>query len=94
MKSFTFVRLARLSLYACALTLLVLGAVSKRGLFDLKRMRDENSSVKSKLQNLELQKVELEEQIRRFETESPERERVVRLVLGYIKPNETVIEFE
>jgi len=40
------------------------------------------------------QRVFMERQIESFKRNKDEQERVVRQVLGYIKPHETVIEFQ
>ena len=93
-KSRVLIRGVRLLLYFASFSLLIFGIGSERGLLDLRRMLRENQGLNAKLAAMELQKYGLEDQIHRFETDKEEREKVVRQVLGYIRSNETVIEFE
>lgn len=88
------IRVTRLLLYLGSFALVVIGIGSERGLLDLRRMLRQNQGLNEKLAALELQKAGLQDQIHRFESDKEEREKVVRQVLGYIRSNETVIEFE
>lgn len=90
----SFVFLVRLPILALILILLGMGTFSRRGFLDWKRMRNRNEEVTEKMLVVSEQKAALEKQIQSFEFEKVEQERVVRQVLGYIRANETVIEFE
>ena len=56
-------------------------------------MVDQNNKLEHKVATIRDQKIDLERQIEQFQKNPEEQERVVRQVLGYIKANETVIEF-
>ncbi|MCX6102275.1 MAG: septum formation initiator family protein [Proteobacteria bacterium] len=71
----------------------LMGTFSKRGLLDWRRMVDQNNKLEHKVATIRDQKIDLERQIEQFQKNPEEQERVVRQVLGYIKANETVIEF-
>ncbi len=71
----------------------LMGTFSKRGLLDWRRMVDQNNKLEHKVATIRDQKIDLERQIEQFQKNPEEQERVVRKVLGYIKANETVIEF-
>lgn len=85
-----FVRLPLL--FSIAL-LFLMGTFSKRGWLDWRRMMEQNEKLEQKIVEVSEQKVALQRQIEHFQKNRDEQERVVRQVLGYIKPNETVIEF-
>ena len=85
-----FVRLPLLILIALVC---LMGTFSKRGFLDWRRMVHQNEKLNAKIEAAREQKGILEKQIERFQTQSEEQERVVRYVLGYIKPTEKVIEF-
>ncbi|MFM8315415.1 MAG: FtsB family cell division protein [Deltaproteobacteria bacterium] len=74
--------------------LCLMGTFSKRGLLDWRRMVDQNEKLEQKIEAVKDQKLAMERQIEQFQKNRDEQERVVRQVLGYVKPNETVIEFE
>lgn len=86
-----FVRLPLL--FSIAL-LCLMGTFSKRGWLDWRRMMVQNEKLEQKIVEVSEQKAALERQIQQFKQNRDEQERVVRQVLGYIKPNETVIEFQ
>ena len=83
----------RLPLLISIALLVLMGTFSKRGLLDWKRMVHQNQKLEQKMLSVQEQKWLLEKQIEQFQKSSEEQERVVRQVLGYIKPNEKVIEF-
>jgi len=83
----------RLPLLISIALLILMGTFSKRGLLDWKRMVQQNEKLEQKILSVAEQKIALEKQIEQFQKSSEEQERVVRQVLGYIKPNERVIEF-
>lgn len=90
----SYVLFVRFPLLLSIMVLLVMGTFSRRGFLDFRRMRHQNSDLMEKMAKVGDQRTLLEKQIRMFETEKVEQERIVRQVLGYIKTNETVIEFE
>lgn len=89
----TFVLFVRVPLLALAVFILGMGIFTKRGFLDFRRMVRENDQLQKKLLLVQDQRRELERQITLFEKDPTEQERVVRERLGYIKPNETIIEF-
>ncbi len=82
----------RLPLLLSIALLCFMGTFSKRGLLDWLRMVQQNEKLGQKIVLIHEQKIALEKQIEQFQKSSEEQERVVRQVLGYIKPNEKVIE--
>lgn len=90
----SFVLFVRAPLLALFLLLVVMGTFSKRGFLDWRRITEQNSILHAKLAEVQFQKQDLEKQIHALERDREAQETVVRRFLGYIKPNETVIEFE
>lgn len=83
----------RLPLLLSIALLCLMGTFSKRGFLDWRRMVHQNDKLEQKIVSVYDQKLALEKQIDQFQKSSEEQERVVRQVLGYIKPNEKIIEF-
>lgn len=83
----------RAPIIAMTVLFALMGIFAKRGLLDLIRMRTQNKAVSERISLLKLQGSLMEEQMESFQKNPEEQERVVRQILGYIKPNETVIEF-
>jgi cell division protein FtsB len=83
----------RLPLLLSIALICLMGTFSKRGLLDWRRMVHQNEKLQQKIVSVRDQKITLERQIDSFQRSSEEQERVVRQVLGYIKPNEAIIEF-
>ncbi|NBT58839.1 septum formation initiator family protein [bacterium] len=73
--------------------LLVMGVFGKRGWLDLRRMNHENQRVQMELKKVMEQKQYLSADIRDLEQNKQAQEHTIRKVLGYIRPDETVIEF-
>ena len=71
----------------------VMGLFGKRGLFDLRRMRNENHRLAQEILQTQQQNEALKVQMAALQKDPQEQEHMIRKVLGYIKPNETVIEF-
>ena len=76
------------------LTLAAMGVFAKRGLLDWRRMVRENRLLQGKIEEARKQKQELERQVSALQTNTIEQEYFVRRILGYVKRDETVIEFE
>jgi cell division protein FtsB len=93
-QSGTFIFFIRLPLLAALFLLLGMGTFSRRGFLDWRRMVRQNEILDEKILALHAQKENLNEEVRALQNDPQEQERVVRTVLGYIKSNETVIEFE
>ncbi len=53
----------------------------------------QNAELEQKIVQIKNQKSEIEFKIKALAEDHAEQERVVRGVLGYVRPNETVIEF-
>lgn len=88
-----YVLFVRLPLVAALFLLAAMGTFSKRGFFDWQRMVHQNREMRSRIEELAGQKADLERQVLALKSDPAEQERVVRQVLGYVRPNETVIEF-
>ena len=83
----------RLPLLLSIALLCLMGTFSRRGFLDWRRMVYQNEKLNHKIVSVREQKIAIERQIDQFQKNPEEQERVVRQVLGYIKPNEKVIEF-
>jgi len=78
-----------------SLVLLVLmGVFSRRGLLDLRRMTRQNQELQLRLDQATEQRQLLQRQLETFKTNPMEQERMVRQSLGYVRKNETVVEFD
>ena len=75
------------------IVLLFMGMFGKRGLMDLRRMNSENQRISEEYQKLKEQNEELAFQIEALQKDKQVQEHTIRKVLGYIKPDETIIEF-
>ena len=71
-----------------------MGVFAKRGLLDWRRIRGQNEEIAMKIELARAQKESLLRQVQLLQTDAAQQERVVRQMLGYVRPNETVIEFE
>jgi cell division protein FtsB len=83
----------RLFLLVLLFSLVGIGVFSKRGWLDWRRMVKQNQELQAKIEAARRQKLALEHQVEDLHLRPAEQERVVRQVLGYVKKNETVIEF-
>jgi len=70
-----------------------MGVFSKRGVVDLKQLTKKNSELERRVELAKLRKYDLEKQIQSFENNQEAQERVVRQVLGYVRKDELVFEF-
>ena len=73
--------------------ILLNGLFAKRGLLDWRRMNSENEKIELQIASATRAKQKLAKENELLLKNPSEQERVIRSVLGYIKPNETVIEF-
>lgn len=83
----------RVPLLIAIALLILMGTFSRRGFLDWRRMVQQNERLSQKVEKVKEQKVAMERQIELFQKNPEEQERVIRQVLGYIKPNEIVVEF-
>ncbi len=91
--NFLFARFLRNFNWSLLLILAVMGVFGKRGLLDLKRMENENTRLDESLSLLQQEKTSLTSQIRSLQKDKQAQEHTIRRVLGYIRPDEIVIEF-
>ena len=73
--------------------LLVMGLFGKRGWLDLKRMESENKRLERLISETQTEMGRLEAQVVGLRQNRQIQEHTIRQVLGYIKPDEIVIEF-
>lgn len=73
--------------------LLVMGLFGKRGWLDLKRMESENKRLERLISETQTEMARLEAQVVGLRQNRQIQEHTIRQVLGYIKPDEIVIEF-
>ena len=86
-----FFRIPVIILLCC---LFIMGIFSRRGWLDWRRMVLKNSELASEIQKTASARMLMEKQIEAFEGSRGEQERIIRSRLGYIRSNETVVEFE
>lgn len=86
-------RIARVVLLGLTCAILAMGIWGRRGWLDWRRMVRQNVELQTKIEDAKTRRTRLEKQIARLEKLPLERERVIREVLGYVRPNEIVIEF-
>jgi hypothetical protein len=84
----------RIPLFIIFIGLIGVGIFAKRGLRDWRMIEKKNDEIKSRILDTEAQKRELERLSYSIQHSKDEQERVVRRVLGYIRPHETIIEFD
>lgn len=91
MSSYTlYVRVPLLCVIA---TLMFMGIFARRGWFDWRRIVLQNEELSNKIQLSLLQKEDLERRTEALRTDRKAQERVVRQLFGYVRRDETVIEF-
>lgn len=73
--------------------LVLMGIFAKRGWLDWRRMVGENAELGAKVASLQREKTGIERRSALLQSDAAEQERVIRGVLGYVRPDETVIEF-
>lgn len=84
----------RIFLIGLCLFLLYVGIFAKRGWIDWRRMVHQNRSIQAKIVATQEQKEAIEKQIHGLENDRVVQERLVREVLGYVRPSDIVIEFD
>jgi len=86
-------RFLRSSLWFLIIVLVVMGILGKRGWMDLRRMHQENARLEKEIKEAQVNRITLAHQILSIQKDPQMQEHMIRKVLGYIKANETVIEF-
>ena len=86
-------KIARLVLWAMIFGLVGMGTFAKRGIMDWKRIARRNFELSATIEKAKEQKQSLERQVEALQFNSAEQERVVRHTLGYVRPQELVVEF-
>jgi cell division protein FtsB len=71
-----------------------MGIYGKRGVRDYYKVKYQYDEVKILHTNLKKEKETLENKLENFRKNTKTQERVIREILGYIKSNETIIEFD
>jgi len=92
MKKNPWLLIRRLNWFLLTL-LIVMGLFGQRGWLDLKRMENENRRLQSLIDETEKQNHRLELEIAGLNRNPHVQEQTIRQVLGYIRPDESVIEF-
>jgi len=90
---FRFLRLLRVSAWFLSTILIIMGVCGKRGVLDLQRMKRENDRLEEELKTAKAQHEDLTFQIQALQRDPQAQEFMIRKVLGYIRTDETVIEF-
>lgn len=88
-----FTLLFRVPIWTLILSLVVIGIFGKRGILDWRRMLARNAELGVKLEQLAQRKADLEREVAALKSDPAEQERVIRQTLGYVRKDETVIEF-
>ena len=86
-----FVRLPALLLIT---VLLYMGVFSKRGFRDLTRMRNHNAELSLGIKKAKAERDRLTKRIQGLKESVSEQERTIRQVLGYVRVDETILEFQ
>lgn len=75
-------------------SLVGMGLFSQRGWLDWRRIVRQNAHLDKQILLIQTEKQELEVKIKRIKNSTAAQERLVRSVLGYVKPGESVIELQ
>lgn len=97
MKALTEIRVDHLvlgGLIAIAAAFLGTGILAKRGLLDWLHMRRQNEMMLTRIEMARAERDTLVQRISALARDKREQELTVSRVLGYVRPDETVIEFE
>lgn len=82
----------RLPFAVCCLLLVVMGIFARRGWMDWRRMERHNQEIAARLEKSASEREDLAQLIRGLETSQLAQEQAVRQHLGYLRPDEIVIE--
>ena len=85
--------LVRLPLLSLLVAIALMGVISKRGWSDWRRMARQNGELRARVETVRAEKADLETRVAQLKSDPAEQERVVRETLGYLKADETLIEF-
>jgi len=92
MKTKPLIHVRRLS-WSLLFLLVVMGLFGQRGWLDLKRMENENRRIEIQMVELVKQTQRLENEINGLSKDQQIQENTIRKDLGYIRPDEIIIEF-
>lgn len=87
------ISLVRLLFLSCIGALVAMGIFAKRGWLDWRRMVNSNEEIAAKVTEALASKEALEKQMAALQANAQQQEAVVRQTLGYVRPQEMVIEF-
>jgi cell division protein FtsB len=87
------IRVVRATMWLLILVLVTMGIFGKRGLLDLQRMQSENIRLVKEIGEAHRNKEVLTHQIVAIQRDPQMQEQMIRKILGYIKADETVIDF-
>lgn len=87
------ISLVRLAFLSCIAALAAMGIFAKRGWIDWRRMVKSNDEIAVKVSEALAQKEALDKQMAALQANAQQQEAVVRQTLGYVRPQELVIEF-
>lgn len=93
MSDSSYFYVCKLPFFALMLCLLGMGIFAKRGWLDWRRMVHQNEAMSAKVDLARLRRDDLERQTDALRTDRVAQERVVRQYLGYIRQDETIVEF-
>ena len=93
MNQWVYIYFVRTPLLVLLALLCIMGAFSKRGWVDWRRMVKKNQEMRERIDEVFTSKTDLEKKLVALKSDSAEQERVVRELLGYVRPAERVIEF-
>jgi len=88
-----FAILVRTPLALAVILLAGTAVFSKRGLGDWRRMVEKTGELEVKIARLENQISDLERQTKTLQSDPVAQERVIRQMMGYVKPDEVVVAF-
>jgi len=83
----------KLPIFVLMAGLVGMGIFAKRGWLDWRRMVRQNETMAAKVELARLRRDDLERQTEALRTDRVAQERVVRQYLGYIRQDETIVEF-
>ena len=93
MRLFSYSLFLKVSCLGLIVMLLYVGVFGKRGLRDYRWLIKTNEEILSRIKEASQKKENLVRQIHALKTNRDEQERLIRQMLGYVKPEEIIIEF-
>lgn len=84
----------RLILWSLLISIVLMGIFAKRGWIDWRRIVKQNQEIHAKVGEAAIHHQQLLHRISAFEVDRERQEVLIRQTLGYVRPDETVIEFD